>query len=179
MSPTNYVLSGQRHAAGFEVDVAGRITPAWEVFVSWAWIPEAEIDQGADQITPAWEVFVSWAWIPDAEIDKGADQINAAGLVTCSNCSLQGEPVGTRPGLTPEHSATVWSTYKLTPRWRVGGGLNARSDDKPAQSSVRAPGFVTADLMAEYDAGPLVFKLNVTNVFDKTTADVLYRGHKF
>ena len=152
VSPTNYVLSGQRHAAGFEVDVAGRLTPAWEV-------------------------FVSWAWIPDAEIDQGADQINAAGDVTCANCSLQGEPVGTRPGLTPKHSATLWTTYKLTPQWRVGGGLNARSSDTPQQSSVRAPGFVTADLMAEYDHGPLVFKLNVTNLFDKTTADILYRGH--
>ena len=40
-----YVLSGKRHAAGVEIDLAGRITPAWEVFASYAWIPRAEIDE--------------------------------------------------------------------------------------------------------------------------------------
>jgi catecholate siderophore receptor len=152
VNPTNYVLSGQRHAAGFEIDVAGRITPKWET-------------------------FVSLAWIPDAEIDKGADQVNAQGQVTCANCSLQGEPVGTRPGLTPKLSGTVWSTYQLTPQWRLGGGLNARSKDKPQQSSIVARGFVTADLMAEYDAGnSLLFKLNLSNITNKLYAETLYRG---
>lgn len=143
VTPTSYVLSGQRHAAGFEIDVAGRITPAWEV-------------------------FVSYAWIPDAEVDKASAVLGT---------TLTGETVGQRPGLTPEHSATLWSTYKLSPKWRVGGGLNARSSDTPQQSSIRAPGFVTADLMAEYDMGPLVFKLNVSNLTDTLYADVLYRGH--
>ena len=31
--------------------------------------------------------------------------------------------------------------------------------------------------MAEYTAGDLSFKLNVTNVTDKLYADQLYRGH--
>lgn len=143
VSPTNYVLSGQRHAAGLEVDLAGRLTPAWEV-------------------------FLSWAWIPDAEVDKASAVLGT---------TLTGETVGQRPGLTPRHSATVWSTWRLTPRWRIGGGLNARSADTPQQSTVRAPGFVTVDAMAEYDAGPVAFKFNVSNLFDRTTADVLYRGH--
>jgi catecholate siderophore receptor len=47
VSPTNYVLSGQRHAAGVEVDVSGRITPAWDVYVSYAWIPDAEVDKAS------------------------------------------------------------------------------------------------------------------------------------
>lgn len=143
VSPTNYVLSGQRHAAGFEIDVAGRITPAWEV-------------------------YVSYAWIPDAAVDKASSVLGT---------TLNGETVGQRPGLTPEHSATLWSTYQLSSKWRLGGGLNLRSADTPQQSSVRAPGFVTADLMAEYDTGPVAFKLNVTNVTDAYYADVLYRGH--
>ena len=152
VSPTNYVLSGQRHAAGFEIDVAGRITPQWEM-------------------------YVSYAWIPDAEVDKGADQVNNAGVVTCVNCSLQGEAVGTRPGLTPRHSGTVWTTYQLTPKWRVGGGINFRSADTPQQSTIVAPRYVTADLMAEYDAGPVAFKLNANNITNELYADMLYRGH--
>lgn len=152
VNATNYVLSGQRHATGLEVDLAGRLTPKWEI-------------------------YLSYAFIPDAEIDKGADQVNAQGNVTCVNCSLQGEPVGSRPGLTPRHSGTVWTTYQLTSRWRVGGGLNLRSSDTPAQSGIVAPGYVTADLMAEYTVGPLAWRLNVTNLANKLYADVLYRGH--
>jgi catecholate siderophore receptor len=43
---TDYLLSGQRHAAGIDMDIAGRITPQWEVFGSYAWIPVAKIDKG-------------------------------------------------------------------------------------------------------------------------------------
>ena len=143
VSPTNYVLSGQRHAAGIEVDIAGRITPHWEVFGSWAWIPDAKVDRGSEVL----------------------------------GTSLIGETVGQRPGLTPRYSGTLWSTYQLTPKLRMGGGINARSTDSPQQSTVVAPRFLTADLMAEYDAGPVVFKLNVTNIGDKLYADMLYRGH--
>ncbi len=41
------MLSGKRHTAGVELDLAGRITPKWEVFGSYAWIPVARIDKGA------------------------------------------------------------------------------------------------------------------------------------
>lgn len=39
-------LSGKRHVAGVEVDVTGRLTPQWEVFGSYMWMPVANIDQG-------------------------------------------------------------------------------------------------------------------------------------
>jgi len=153
VNATNYVLSDQRHAAGLELDVAGRITPAWEL-------------------------FLSYAWIPAAEIDKGAAQVNNAGIVTCANCSLQGEAVGSRPGLTPEHSGTVWTTYQLNPQWRVGGGLNWRSAMAPqGVTTFEAPGYATADLMAEYTVADLSYRLNLSNVSDKLYADNLYRGH--
>ncbi|WP_348754240.1 TonB-dependent receptor, partial [uncultured Aquincola sp.] len=142
-SPTNYLLSGERHAAGLDINVAGRLTPAWEVFASYAWIPSAKIDKGA----------------PDG------------------TTLAAGEQVGSRPGLTPKHSGTVWTTYQLTPAWRIGGGLNARSGMKPLQSTIIAPRWVTADLMAEYTMDKLAFKLNITNITDKLYADMLYRGH--
>jgi catecholate siderophore receptor len=140
---TNYILSGQRHAAGLDLDFAGRLTPEWEL-------------------------FAAYTWIPDAKVDKGAS--NGTTLV-------QGEVVGQRPALTPVHSGSLWSTYRVAPRWRVGGGLNARGGMTPVGVSFHAPRWVTADLMAEYDAGPALFKLNVTNVTDRFYADQLYRGH--
>ncbi len=42
---TSYLLSGKRHSAGVELDVVGRITPQWEIYLSYAWTPVAKIDQ--------------------------------------------------------------------------------------------------------------------------------------
>ena len=133
-------LSGKRHVAGMELDLTGRLTPRWEVYGSYMWIPVANIDVGV------------------------------AGS----------EGQGTRPSLTPVHSGTIWSTYKLTPKFRAGGGLNARGGQTPIRNpGWYAPHFVTADLMAEYTAAPdhLIYKLNVSNVTDKLYADQLYTGH--
>jgi catecholate siderophore receptor len=42
---TNVItLSGKRHAAGLDVDVVGRITPQWEVFGNFTWMPVSKID---------------------------------------------------------------------------------------------------------------------------------------
>jgi catecholate siderophore receptor len=139
----NYVLSGKRHAAGVELDLAGRLTSNWDMFVSYAFIPIAEVDESS----------------------------GAAGT----------EPVGSRPGLTPRHSGSLWTTYRLLPNLRVGAGLTARSSDKPvglaAGSPIEAPSYVTGDLMAEYGWRDLTFKASLLNVADAHYADFLYRGH--
>lgn len=133
------VLSGKRHAAGFEIDVTGRLTPAWEVYGSFMWMPSARID------------------------------IGAAGA----------EGQGSRPSLTPVHSGTVWTTYQLTPKFRVGGGLTFRGEQTPIRNpGWKVPGFVTGDLMAEYVVNETVaVKANLTNVSNKLYADSLYSGH--
>ncbi|QPF76063.1 TonB-dependent receptor [Roseateles sp. DAIF2] len=137
----NYVLSGERHASGLEFDIAGRITPEWEIFASYAYIPNAKVDKA-------------------------------------SAAAAAGEAVGSRPGLTPRHSGTIWTTYKVTPALRLGLGLNARSGDTPQLAPATwAPKFITADLMAEYTVDKLSFKANLTNISNKLYADMLYRGH--
>ena len=139
----NYVLSGQRHAAGVEFDMAGRISPQWEVFASYAWIPIARIDSSS----------------------------GAAGT----------EPVGSRPGLTPRHTASVWTTYQLTSEFRFGGGLTARSSDTPVglaqTSAVEGPAYVTFDAMAEYRWQKVLLRANLANLTNRHYADFLYRGH--
>ncbi len=140
----NYVLSGERHAAGVEMDIIGRITPEWEVYGSYAFIPNAKVDSSS----------------------------GAAGT----------EAAGSRPGLTPRHSGTIWTTYKVLPKWRIGGGLNARSGVAPvglaAGSGIAAPRYITGDLMTEFEATDVAtFKLNITNVTDEHYADMIYRGH--
>jgi len=139
---TNVItLSGKRHAAGIDVDVTGRITPEWEVFGSFTWMPVANID------------------------------------ISSAN---SGELQGDRPSLTPKYSGSLWTTYKVTPQWRVGGGLNARSSQQPNRNpGIYAPKFVIANLMAEYTVveDALLFRLNVDNVANKRYADSLYTGH--
>ena len=144
VDPTNYILSGERHASGLDLDFAGRLNPSWEVFASYTWIPNAKVDR--------------------------AGSVSGTTLVG-------GETVGARPAMTPVHSGTVWSTYRLNPQWRIGGGVNARGGVKPLLADFFAPHYVTADLMAEYDAGPALIKVNLTNITDKLYADQLYRGH--
>ncbi|EHR69370.1 TonB-dependent siderophore receptor [Burkholderiales bacterium JOSHI_001] len=137
----NYVLSGQRHAAGLEMDFAGKLSADWELYASYAFIPVARVDASS----------------------------GAAGT----------EAVGSRPGLTPKHTGTLWTTYRVSPRWRLGGGLNAASSSLPvaAAAGLVAPKWVTADLMAEYTLGPLSYKFNLSNLANKHYADLIYRGH--
>jgi catecholate siderophore receptor len=134
------VLSGKRHAQGIDVDITGRITPQWEIFGTFTWMPTAIIDIGAE----------------------GA------------------EGQGTRPSLTPRYSGSLWTTFKITPQWRVGGGFNARSGQQPNRNpGFYAPKFIIGNLMAEYTVveDALLFRLNVDNVTNKRYADTLYTGH--
>ncbi len=139
------LLSGRRHAAGMEFNLAGRITPAWELF---------------------W----NHTWIPSARIDRSNVSLNAAGT------GAQAE--GDRPGLTPRHSGSVWTTYRIAPPWRLGVGANYRGRQNPeGQRSYTARGFVSFDAMAEYSLSETVtLKLNVTNLGNTRYADTLYRG---
>ncbi len=41
---TAFLLSGQRHSSGLEVDITGHLSPKWEVFGSYMWMPDAAID---------------------------------------------------------------------------------------------------------------------------------------
>ncbi len=140
-----YLLSGKRHATGMEFNLAGRITPKWEVFMNHTWIPRAKIDRSTTKLAA----------------NGGGAQVQ-----------------GDRPGLTPKHSGSVWSTYAVAPQWRVGAGLTYRAAQNPEGSrAMEASGFVTADAMVEYSIDDKTsVKLNVSNLGDKLYADTLYRG---
>ena len=44
MAATQMLLSGKRHASGMELNLAGRLSPRWEIFYHHTWIPDARID---------------------------------------------------------------------------------------------------------------------------------------
>ena len=135
-----FLLTGERHSSGLEIDLTGHLTPQWEV-------------------------FASYVWMPDAIIDKAAP--NAAA----------GDRQGERPALTPVNSGTFWTTYQLSPQWRVGGGINFRGEQTPNRNpaGVVAPAFSTVDLMAEYAFNQkMTLKTNITNLNNTLYADALY-----
>ncbi|MBK8073624.1 MAG: TonB-dependent siderophore receptor [Ramlibacter sp.] len=144
--PGVVTLSGKRHTVGAEADITGRLTPKWEIYGSYMYLPIAKIDIGS--VCPA----------PPAN---------------------PGECTGTRPSLTPKHSGTIWSTYQLTPQWRVGGGINFRSSQTPNRNpGFEVPGYFTGDLMAEFRVNDqFTLKANLTNVTNRLYADQLYSGH--
>jgi len=116
----------------------------------------------AGRITPAWEVFYNHTWIPNARIDVSSATGNMK--------------QGDRPGLTPEHSASLWSTYVLAPMWRVGGGLNYRGQQTPLiNSTITTTAITTVDAMLEHTVSDsTVIKLNVSNLSNKRTIDQVY-----
>jgi catecholate siderophore receptor len=149
IASSQYLLSGKRHASGMEFNFAGRITSAWEVFYNHTWIPNALID------------------ISDVRATTSSGAPNAA------------QQQGDRPALTPKHSASLFTTYKLNPLWRVGAGVNYRGEQNPEGNRfVTAQAFTTVDALIEYVASDnTLVKLNVFNLTDKLYADSLYRGH--
>jgi catecholate siderophore receptor len=139
---TSYLLSGQRHTDSLEFEVAGRLTPQWDIFAGIVFM-RGVIDQAGS---------------------------SAASQLT----------VGQNPGLTPDRQANLWTTYRLDRRWRLGGGFTAVSENKPANaetSTNRAPGYVKADALVEYqwDANNQ-FKFNLDNLTDTVYYSSLYRG---
>ena len=76
------ILSGKRHAAGIDVDVVGRLTPAWEIFSNFTWMPVAKIDIGAQgaegqgtrpSLTPRYSgtLWTTYALTPQLRIGGG------------------------------------------------------------------------------------------------------------
>ena len=142
-------LTGSRYVSGLEIDVAGRLTPKWEV-------------------------FGSFTWMPDAKVSKAAP-CPATG--SCSQATA-GERVGDRPALTPVHSGSAWTTYQVSSQWRLGGGVTFRGRQTPTRSEFEVRSFVVGDLMAEYAySDALTIKANMSNVTNKLYADALYPGH--
>jgi catecholate siderophore receptor len=138
----SYLLSGKRHTDALEFEVAGRITPRWEVFAGLGFL-RARIDQAGS---------------------------NAAGQLE----------VGQNPGLSPSRQANLFTTYRIGDSWRIGGGVTAISQNKPANSVTtlnRAPGYAKADALIEYRVNQSnTVKLNIDNVLDKVYYNTLYRG---
>lgn len=98
---------------------------------------------------------------------------------TTSSPNAAGASRGNRFPNTPEHSASLWSSYALTPRLSIGGG--AYYQDKvhgDANNLKWVPGYTRLDAMGSYTVNRnLSLQLNVQNLTDKYYFDKAYAAH--
>ncbi len=105
----------------------------------------------------------------------------SAGMATMSTKVLAGSTGNSSAGAatrwSPDLTATVWSSYKLTPEWTLGGGGRYVSEQKrvidpgaalSSQNMPSIPAYWVADAMTSYQLTKHVsLQLNVYNLFDK------------
>jgi catecholate siderophore receptor len=140
-----FTLSGARHSTGMEFDVVGRITPAWEVYLSYSFIPSAKIDAAGSAVTAQASVGQRVGLTPR--------HTGAAWL------SYQATP----------KLRVAGGVHGASENFALQGTTGA------AQRTARAPGYAVVDLMAEYKMTPDLFlQLNVNNVGNRTYGDQLY-----
>lgn len=160
LESTASILTKKRRTNGLEFEMAGRITDNWEIFGGLA--------------------------LMDAEILEVAENVNAnTGVITKAYNGYKGQ----RPRNTPPVTFNVWSTYKFSPKWKLGLGLEAKAERTgydPSGSTAGStftngkfdpntlPGYARMDAMLSYDEKQWAVKLNVRNLLDKTYYDAIY-----
>lgn len=127
--------------------------------------------QGAEvevvgRVRPGWNVWLSYAYL-DSRILQSTDILNG---VPIEDKRIQN---------VPEHSASLWTTYDITPQWQVGGGailVDKRYANNDNLNVV--PSYVRGDLSAAYrPIKPLELRLNVINVSDERYYDAIHPSH--
>jgi catecholate siderophore receptor len=117
-------------------------------------------------ITPKWQVFGGYTYM-DSELVRGA--VTSTGGVNVNQ--------GDRLGNTPEHSASLFTTYRVIPKLSVGGGVyyvgdnfagNAQASGGGGGNKIFSPAYTRVDLFASYDLTPRAsLQLNVQNANDE------------
>lgn len=112
--------------------------------------------------TAPWYVFVGYTFL-DSEVLE-------------SNTPAE---VGKQLANTPEHSVSLWTTYRFGTAFEIGGGANYVGDRFNNNTETRvAPDYWLFDAMASYDVTNwLSLRLNITNLADERYIDRVGGGH--
>lgn len=113
------------------------------------------------QITDHWSVFANYTHLDSEVLQSVSDHV----LESTGIDAQAGNPLPN----TPEHSASLWTTYS-TRTWTFGYGINYQGDYVLA-STVNAPevgGYTTHRAMAAYRVDDrFSLQLNIDNLFDE------------
>lgn len=115
----------------------------------------------AGELLPDWNLSATYAFL-DAEVVKS--NTFAEGTVSGNEISLEGKT----PINVPEHSGVVWTTYKITPEWEIGGGVFlASSRFTDTVNEVSLPGYARLDATIAYHHKYFDIQANAFNLLDK------------
>ena len=127
--------------------------------------------EAAGRITDDWEIFAGLA-LMDPKVDEvapGKSQVYK----------------GQRPPNSATYTFNVWSTYKLDRNWKIGAGVDGKSDREvhayggTTFAPNKAPSFVKGDAMVSYSKKDYTIQLNVKNVLDTKYYDAVYINGAF
>lgn len=134
----NQIDAGTQRVRGAEINVAGYITPRWEVFGGWTYLDSTVLDGGP----------------------------------THAN-------VGKRFPYTPGNSVSVWSTYRILPHLKAGGGLTYMSKRYTnVTNATWVPEYVRLDMVADYQITKMLdLQANLQNLTNKRYYDRVYTNY--
>ncbi|GAA4762141.1 TonB-dependent siderophore receptor [Stakelama sediminis] len=142
------------------------------------------------KITPDWSVFGGYTYL-DAIVTDGGFAATTVGDVTLYAPSAG---TGKRSPNTPEHSATLWTTWQVTPAFSIGGGAiymsrvyGGYADERTIEDGAvvitnrlarAVPGYARFDLTADWKIDKhLDLRVNVQNLTDKRYYNKAYASH--
>ncbi|MGZ3298684.1 MAG: TonB-dependent receptor domain-containing protein, partial [Asticcacaulis sp.] len=152
-------------AAGYVTEAKDELAQLDSVTNSYAQLGKRRIDgielSASGQITPGWQLSAGLQTL-HTRVIQGTSGNNAAGAAT---------------RWSPDLTATLWTTKRVTSRLSVGGGANYVSDQKlvvnPAVNPAtfagipKIPAYWVASAMAALDLTPrLTLQMNVQNLFN-------------
>ncbi|QDH72435.1 TonB-dependent siderophore receptor [Brevundimonas sp. M20] len=156
----------QLSAAIFRLDRENAVTQTTPVVVQDGEVRVQGLELGVSgNITPEWQVFGGYTWM-DSELIKGA--LTTGGLPNPLN--------GQRLANTPEHSFSLFTTYRVMPKLSLGGGLYYVSDSFGGNQGgagggtnrIYAPEYTRVDLFASYEINDTAsLQLNIQNAGDE------------
>ena len=125
------------------------------------------------QITDKWAVSAGYTYLDSKNVNPGPT-CNRQGV-----CNPDNPAKGKHMQNVPENSATLWTTYDLTPAFTLGAGAVAM--DKvygDAANTKYVPGYVRYDAMARYNINKNVdLQVNVNNLSDVRYFNKAYGSH--
>jgi catecholate siderophore receptor len=148
---------GKQIVQGLELTAAGNLTERWKIFGGLALIDSERIHS---------------AYLDQVRLNSGG----AGDYGTATRTS------GDELAFTPSFTANLWSTYKLTDVFTVGGGVQyvgeswvGRPDDATRIIANgrygKLPSYFLVNAMASYDVTEnITLRLNVDNIFDEKYA---------
>lgn len=167
LEATAAILTNKRRTDGIEVEVAGRITPKWDMF--------AGVSLMDPRIT---------------EVAINADGSDAGTDPDVADARLKGQ----RARNAPTYTYNMWTTYKLMPHWKAGLGFDAKSERYAYQPSSTnasssftngqfnpnlAPAYVRWDGMLSYEQKNYAVRLNMYNLTNVDWYESIYDSGGF